>query len=218
MIQALEGRRLLAANVTATLVGGVLVVQGDNKPHSIVIAAQSTVTTTISPGKGTTVNGIAAPATFTGTPPITVDLGSSNDTVVLVDMSFQNVSVNTGGGNDVVVGAASAASQNLFSNLRIDTGGGNDIIHLGNTGVGNDLTIDAGSGNDIIEAVGGTGAGNNVSIQGGTGADLIHLAGAFSVGGSLSVDGGAGADLLLKAGATFTVGGSNTVSNVELVI
>ncbi len=222
MMERMEARQFFAAaaNVSAEIVGNTLVIQGtDQKNHSLIIQGLNTVSTVVSPGRGTTINGSALPITFTGSPPLAIDLGGGNDSVVLLDLNFQSTTLNTGGGNDVVIGTVTpAASQNLFGTLQVNTGTGNDVIHLGKTGVANDLAIDAGAGNDIVELVQGTGVGNNLTVHAGNGADLIHLSGTVFVGGNLNADGGAGPDILLKRNAAFTVGGTNLSSAIELIV
>jgi hypothetical protein len=215
ILETMEGRRMLAGNVTASIVGGVLVVQGDNKSNAIVIAAHSTVNTTVTPAPGTTVNGDGT-ATFVGTPPIVVDMGNGDDSVTFVDLDFQRVSVTTGNGNDRVIGDVDGSGPNIFSTLRIDTGNGDDFVHLGgSTGVASDLTIVTGNGDDTVELVDATGVGGNMNIVTGNGDDRIRLAGSFAIDGSLTLNGGSGFDVLDASSGTFTIGGAITVLGIE---
>src|SRR4051794_34185527 len=97
-MERMEARQLFAvaaANVTASIVNNTLVIQGgDNKNHSLVIQGQNTVSTLLTPGRGTTINGSALPVSFTGSPAIAIDLGDGNDSIILADMNFQSVALN----------------------------------------------------------------------------------------------------------------------------
>jgi hypothetical protein len=218
VIEAMETRQLLAGNVTAGIVGGVLVVQGDNKSNTIVIQSFSDVTTKVIPAPGTTVNGNGA-ATFVGWPAITVDLGNGDDSVTFVDLVFQSVNVTTGNGNDRVIGAIDGFPPNIFGHLTIDTGNGDDHVHLGgDTGVAADMNIDTGNGADVVEVVDNTGVGGNINIETGNGPDIVRLAGTFSIGGNLKVDGGRGPDVLDRGGAGFSIGGTVTFIDIETLL
>src|SRR5262245_23665112 len=101
MLEPLELRRMLAGNVTATLVGGELIIHGDSKSNAIVVSTHPDNTTTVAPAAGTKVNGGGQTATFAGFPEVACDMGNGDDNVALVDM-FQTASIVTGNGNDTV--------------------------------------------------------------------------------------------------------------------
>ena len=219
LIETMEARQLLAGNVTAGIVGGVLVVVGDNKANELVIASHPNSTTTVTPAAGTTVNGGAGAATFAALPPISVDLGNGDDIVTLVDLNFQNVTVATGNGNDRVLGDTAGNPPNIFNRLHIDTGNGNDLVHLGGaTGVATDLTIHTGNGDDRVELVDAVGVGGNINVDTGNGDDAVRLEGVIVVGGNLTVNGGRGFDVLDRSGASIGVGGTVTFIDIESVV
>ena len=218
LIEKMEGRQLLAGNVTATIVGGVLTIKGDSKANEIQVDSNDDFTTTVT-GVGTTINGNPLPATFPGPPPISIDMGDGDDVVTLSDMQFQSVTVTTGKGNDYVLGVNRDVADNLFNRLTINTGDGDDYIRLGgSTGVAVDLNIDTGKGNDMVESVGSLGVGGNVKISTGADNDSVRFAGSAFIGGSLSADGGDGGfDVLNKSAASVSVGGSTSFTNFEVL-
>jgi hypothetical protein len=217
IVESMELRRMLAGNVTATIVGSDLVIRGDNKSNQIVLATHADSTTTVAPAPGTTVNGNGT-ATFDGFPNVLVNMGNGDDSVTLVDM-FQSASIVTGNGSDTVIGAIDVFPPNVFFDLNIDTGNGNDLVHLGGfTGVFNDLNINTGNGDDVVEVVDATAVeGNHLSINTGNGADFVRLDDEFFVPGIIALDGGNGPDVLDISGAFGTAGGL-IILNFETII
>jgi hypothetical protein len=219
-MEKMERRQLLAAgNVTASIIGGVLTIEGDKKDNIILIDSNDDFTTTVL-GVGTTINGAPGFATFVGLPPISVDLGDGHDTVSFSDMGLQSVDVDTGKGNDTVIGAINGSTPNIFGHLTINTGDGDDdIVLAGNTGVASDLNVDTGKGKDTFDVFGSLGVGGNVKIKMGDKDDAVHLSGSINIGGNLEVDGGKGGkDLLSEIGGSVVVGGTITITRIEKLI
>jgi Ca2+-binding RTX toxin-like protein len=136
----------------------------------------------------------------------TLDVSVNGETYAVRLAEGQELTVRTGGGNDVI-----NVAPNVSVNLVVDGGVGDDTI---TTGTGDDR-IDAGEGNDTVDAGEGRNdvfgnSGNDV-IRGGNGANIFYGGDGDDqiTGGSGSnyLEGGAGADTITGGGTDMLSGG-----------
>jgi Ca2+-binding RTX toxin-like protein len=136
----------------------------------------------------------------------TLDVSVNGETYAVRLAEGQELTVRTGGGNDVI-----NVAPNVSVNLVVDGGVGDDTI---TTGAGDDR-IDGGEGNDTVDAGEGRNdvfgnSGNDV-IRGGNGANIFYggdgddqITGGT---GSNYLEGGAGADTITGGGTDMLSGG-----------
>lgn len=191
-IESLEDRRLLAGNITATFVGGNLVLRGDAADNAVTIsqtaANKISVLGKSDSGSATTINGLAGPVIFTGT--------------------LNSIDADLAGGNDqFLVGNNSADVNKLNDEILFGRAGSFSGLASARTIVNNNITFRGGDGFDsvaILADVGGgifayLGANNDgVGVQGST------------VKGSIVLEGGAGAQ------STFLVRNTTVTSQVVI--
>jgi hypothetical protein len=171
-LETLEDRSLMAGNVTASMAGSKLVIQGDGEANHVVLSFDratqrfrvSGQATAVGP---TTINGNVAPsAGFARVRQISINLGGGDDTLEILNPAATDVviaqyfSINTGGGDDTVifgrVGNAPGGAVPLVSKVRtgaginVQTGDGDDQIQIANLEVGGALLIGTGAGDDAV--------------------------------------------------------------------
>jgi hypothetical protein len=151
--EALEARENPAGNVTATLLGGTLIVNGDVFDNQFSIQQNSLGDLFIFGLNGTLINGVST--LFVGRGLLT------------------NLFVNTWFGNDSVHIAGIGAFGSMFVSL----GDENDALLMVNSGA-TFLAIDAQGGNDAVGLFGVVGF-NAVDVTGGTGIDVLQNRGIF---------------------------------------
>ncbi len=118
------------------------------------------------------------------------------------ERQFRALTIDTGKGNDVVIGSA--------INAKIETGEGNDYVRM----VGHYNQVNTGSGDDRVEILGNL---NNIST--GSGNDDVHLEGNYGWGGSTrqnQVNTGSGDDVVRIDGDLNTVRTEDGNDVVEL--
>lgn len=183
--ESLEGRRLLAGNVT--IVGGAnftATITGDKKSNSIEISLFGRDGYLIRGLGGTKVNGTAEVLLRSSTAAnLNISLGKGNDGISLVGPLYtQTVSILTGDGNDRVT----IAQVSHFGDLKISTGKGKDSVTLSGIKVTQALAIDTGVDDDSIvfsavqvdgNAEVNAGKGKNKLL----GATELHATGAISI-------------------------------------
>ncbi len=134
-IERLEQRRMMAGDVSASLSGADLVVNGDNNGNEVVIRATAQSGQFVVEGlNGTTINGQQS-ATISG---VTDDLRINL-------RNGENVLMLTAEGPD-----GEQAVLNVVDDLQIRTGSGNDIVVLDNVRVGDRVNLRTGDGDDVI--------------------------------------------------------------------
>lgn len=134
-IEALEHRTMLAGNVTASVVGKTLFLQGDGLDNNIVVENASKVGQYVI--KGVTTNDIATK--------INGQTGS-----VLIKGATYGFVVNLGDGDNRLVLGDSDTSFSVPKYLYVTTGSGNDTIALTNVYAPKTLTINAGEGDNSV--------------------------------------------------------------------
>lgn len=172
--ETLEQKQLLAGDVLVNVVGGQLVVHGDELDNQIAIVAGEEAgsylvrgldATTVhlpdeAPAGEVLVTGVRAGAQ--------IRMGAGNDLVDLHDVGFRGrVVINMGAGDDQVrIGAGMGpelpeaeltapaveeSSVRVHGLLSIDTGIGEDHVVVGNAKIVGQLRIDTGADNDLVQ-------------------------------------------------------------------
>lgn len=218
--EGLEERTLLAANVTATLVGDTLVIEGDATSNDIDVFGDGTngQITVLTGGQELAVSGgtLEEPGqgSFTGVANIVVRGNEGDDYIHVSDIDINgNLTVQGGIGEDYI--ALHTHQFDTFIGGGVILNGGvslNDDIEVETLGYGSDLTI--GGGLAMLNNGGAYGsldiaaAYGNISIGGGVFMSTFSLAGSegdaemradygnLSVGGSVVMSGGLGDDFL----------------------
>jgi hypothetical protein len=131
-VESLEARDVPAGNVTVQVIGGDLVVTGDNASNGVLIRQIGNGVYSVAGSNITTVNGSLLPRTFSGV--------------------FDDIRVNMNGGNDIVDvrGAVFTNNFTVPTDLVINGGTGNDRIDIANAFVRDDVFVETGSGRDIV--------------------------------------------------------------------
>ena len=200
--EILEPRVLLDGDITATLAGSTLVIQGDSQPNAVIVYGTATpgqfvvsgVTHSVT-GNQTTVNG---------------------DPFELFDGVTSGVKVDMGLGDDeLLIGTPGAtATTTIQGNISIDMGGGtvdgvyigfdpDAFVFLGDVDILGSLTIQGSDAEDVVFLT-GVGVGKNLTMKLGdspTGTSNFVImnrnateATSNFIGGKLSMTGGDGID------------------------
>jgi hypothetical protein len=178
--ESLERRNPLAGNVTAEVVGGSLLIEGDSSANSIQVRQLSDTTWEVR-GFGTRVNG-------------------SNNTFVAEDVLL-DINVDLNRGNDFV----KVFNGTVGNNLLVETNQGLDTVQLINLDITGIADITTGDETDSVlvsdvNVEGGEGAGFNLATHGG--ADVVVIDRLFAIGATLHL--GSGNDALAMTRSSFT--------------
>ncbi len=195
--EILEPRVLLAGDVTATLAGSTLVIQGDAQSNAVIVygtAAPGQFLVSGVTGSQTTVNGSGF-SLFDGVTSMKINMGQGNDELLIGDPGTVvtttipgNLSINMGGGtkDGVYIGYDNTASD-----------------YLGNVDIGGSLTIQGSDAEDVVFLV-GMSVTKNVTMKLGdsptgkvnaiTMSQNLTTATSNFIGGKLSITGGDGRD------------------------
>src|SRR5687767_2123084 len=131
-VDALESRRLLSGDVLAKVIGGKLLLLGDNQDNAVVINDDGLASgqLRLTASGGTTINGSAEPVVLSGiTRGIAVRLEDGADGITLDGITAggkSGVSINGSGGADTIKILNSA----ITGRTKIRAGGGDDVIEL----------------------------------------------------------------------------------------
>ncbi len=198
-LERLEDRRLLAGDVTVSLLDGVRIV-GDDAANSLTIeVANGNVVVT---GRGgTTVNGSNQPVTVSagsiGTS-LNVSLGNGHDSLRVIGVEVSGATeIAMGLGDDDVTIDGATFGQSVV----IGSGAGDDVVRVLTSTISGDLSIYTTTGDDSIQVTGST-VGGNLKIFSGDGDDVVNLAGG-SVAGDVIVSGWYGNDGTLVESETI---------------
>jgi hypothetical protein len=188
-----------AGDVAAAMSGKMLTLTGDDEANQVAIAkGAKTDAYVVTPAAGTTVNGVAGPATFEGVRSITISMGAGNDRVD--------------------VGAAE-----VRGDLRIRLGDGDDVAVLSGTAVRGRAVVRGGAGADSVRADSGALFHGACRVMGEPGNDDVQLVGA-QFRNRLRVEGGGDDDRLLLSGVVcrefsrFEFLGGRGHDNAEIVL
>jgi hypothetical protein len=171
-VERLEERRLLAGNVTAEALDGVLTIQGDSKGNRITLTTSTTGGQFRIGGVDTTINGLSGSFDLAGVSgDVLINLGDGKNSLELSDMK-------------------------LPGNLVIDTGRHGDLVRAQRVPVGGAITVRTGSGNDVVDFQGGS-SGGNKRIVTDEGDDIVVIKGGKSL--RLLLDTGSGDDIIFNS-------------------
>lgn len=180
----LEGRRLLAGNVTV-FNGENLFIRGDNADNQIEIIGNDNGTISVIGKNGTTINGDAAPLVISDNVTATsgdgarasfaaglrANIGRGDDSILIEGVEFIGSSiVYAGDGNDSV----GAYQTNFGDRLLLQTFTGNDSVSLDNVRVGGDLHLLTLEGADTV-GLDATRIAGETFVVTGDGADSIAI-------------------------------------------
>ena len=169
--EGLERRALMAGDVTAAVVAGVLEITGDDAGNAIQIK-QSGADWKVQ-GLGTTVNGNNSAQTFTGVTGIAIDLAGGNDlikvskgtlsgdfdvsdsvggrlTVDLSSLNADNITINTPDASDTITLNKCVATTDIRINAFNTSDDGADVVTLLKTSAGGEIGLFTGGGADVI--------------------------------------------------------------------
>lgn len=187
-----------AGDVIVTAKGGKLALKGSIDPDVVSLTSTQPNEITVTPGAGTTVNGVAAPEAFTVTGGITADLGAGADAFGVSGLTLAgDLKLKMGDGFDTVELLDVAVAGGIVADL--GAGAASVALCFGTTGKGVTLkTGDAGPG--VAHAV-CTGLANaDVANTDGVAA----VFGTFTVGGGLTVKAKSGPAKLVLENSTVT--------------
>lgn len=169
LLEGLEGRRLLAGNVAASL-GEVFELRGDDAGNSVRIT-QTNGTTTILGLDGTTINGRPSVTTTTRPEKLDVKLFGGDDRLEVIGLRTsvdQNIEMDQG--NDAVMLRGVSAGVNIS----VKTGDGVDSVGASSVRTGGDLFIETGEGTSSV-GVAFSVIGKTLTTIGGDSRDLVSI-------------------------------------------
>ncbi|MBX7165628.1 MAG: hypothetical protein K1X74_04710 [Pirellulales bacterium] len=231
-LESLERRALMAGDVTAQVIHGALVIEGDKADNQIILSNTAEGALSVQGLGDTTINGdLAAFTTTARIASINVRLGEGADRLEVQGLAFRgNLNASLGKGDD----SASIAQSAIDGFVSINAGADNDTLAIGtnplvsptgaaaipeNVQLGS-LSLALGEGANVL-SVTGTQIRRDLLVQAGSGADRLSLglfggpsasalvddASGFDVeiGGFLSLFTGAGDDLIRTNSVTARI-------------
>lgn len=201
-VENLEGRRLMAGDLSVNFDGEKLEIKGDDLPNQVAVFARggdlivdglgTTTINGISDGTGTNLGSAA------GLIDIVIETFGGSDRVLVRDLAVaDSLEIKTGDGNDFV-----AVSRVVAGNdLKIETKAGADTVQVSRVLAGNSVEVDSGLGNDAVTVL-SVSAGNDLKVETKEGNDTVTVNSVRSVTGKVLLDGGSGFDEL-NLGAVF---------------
>ncbi len=207
-VELLEGRTVPSGDVAALLLGGDLIVVGDQADNAVeILVIDGNLVVQGREGTDTTINGESR-VIFEGVDRIADDLrvflGGGDDLIDIQGVSIGgDLSIRT----DAILAAVFGSSDHdqvlldrltIGGNLDVFTGAGDDAVLLERSTVAGDTTIATGAGDDRLSLV-GIGLGGSLALETGSGNDRAFLI-QTAVGGPTSVRTGAGDDDILLHG------------------
>ncbi len=198
-VETLEDKRLLAGDITVSVMDGSLLIRGDAESNGVAITSGNAPGEFIVAGLpvddvATSINGIFDRAVVSGVSRgIHMTLGRGDDVANMFAANVRgNVSIQTGIGNDRVhmggprtqMGDAGEANTRIGGRLAVDLSEGDDHLLVSGVATGHGLDVEGGMGNDevlirdsrLTGLVGiGTGAGEDRVVVEGTRATWAHI-------------------------------------------
>ena len=168
-VELLEERRMLAGNVTAEVVGGVLTINGDSKGNGVILDSitRRTGPFRLSGDATTTINGQNAPVDLAGVSDVKINLGAGKNSLEVHGIRLPGkLVIDTGRGGDLV----EVQTVQVQGAITVRSGGGNDVVEVGAIS-GADKKIVTGDGDDIVLFNGGR--NRRLLVNTGSGDDLV---------------------------------------------
>jgi len=217
-VEDLESRALLAADATASVVGGNLIIRGSNSADDIAVSAGTNAGEVV-------VEGLTGGQTGTG--------GASGSAAIAAGNKGSNGGAGAATNTTPTAGTTAAAATGttftgVTGNVIVMLGGGDDSFAASDLDIGGNLVVMGGGGNDSIQigasaatstststttptgtsATGGTATasgpdvsvGGNLTVRTGAGDDVISVT--ADVQGSANVDAGSGDNIVDLDGLT----------------
>ena len=202
LLEQLESRLLLSANVAASVSNGVLYLTDSGCYDSVLIdqASLSATQFRVASGDGvTTINGTTAPLTFSGVNSIVINSRSANDTITIQNATVNaNIQITGTTGNQVVT----LNNVSVNGNFTLSNGGGQNSTDFEFSTIAGNLSINVGAGFDSrcgsywggshfsnaneIFTLNFSSVGNNVSVTNASGQTTTDLEFA-TIGGNLNI-------------------------------
>ncbi len=194
-LESLEGRKMMAGDVSVALEGQLLTVQGDNLGNQVVVSQNAAGAVTISGQNGTLINGL--PSVRFINPQLNameIRMEGGDDSVSLRGVRIANdLFADLGAGNDLLTTAA-ATPVVIGANAMIEAGAGNDIVRLSGITVREDLMIQGGVGT-LNASLNAAAVDKALTIIGDDANDSVALAG-VRVGDAVSIETKGGSDVV----------------------
>ena len=208
-VESLESRQMMAGDVTAHVVNGDLVINGDNDSNELYVYGTGGGNFVLFGENGTRINGLSGHPISGVTDDVRINLRNGHNRIALLGHDLpDDILIRTGNGDDTIV----MRDATVRSDLRIRTGSGNDTVFLVDTTVQGQLNLATAGGNDEVALYDTVAGRANVNLGAGNDEALMFEVDAaaqfrFNLGGgedlvwlnrgreSLRLSGGGGTDV-----------------------
>lgn len=159
-LETLEDRRVPATNLTATLTGGTLLIQGNSDHHHFVVKVLDNGIS-VMPMKTTIVNGVTVPSYHevllpgdaSGVHALQIITTQGNDQISIEDhltvSRSLDVEVRSGNATDII-GIGGFQSGNITGDINVFSEGGNDKVYVSGDLSNTVLGVNLGAGDDSL--------------------------------------------------------------------
>jgi hypothetical protein len=172
-LERLEGRDMLAGNVTATLMDHTLLIHGDNSGNAIIVTqtGKKSFTVVQDPANPTTINGVTG-GSFSADRVKRVEIitGTGNDSVTINGDRLRKGDINLGDGNNTLV-----INSSRVDKLNVTTGSGSDDVTIASTRIKR-ANVSLGAGDDSLTFT-KTLPREKSTVDGGTGTNTLTTPG-----------------------------------------
>jgi hypothetical protein len=156
--EGLEGRLMMAGNVTANVLAGNLVITGDRLANGVSIVGSAVPGEFVIQGIPTS----CVPTTVNGKRSVTVE-------------HVQNIAVDLKAGNDILrIGNAKGDVTRIPGALTVDRGPGDKTLLIANVSIGGIANLATGTGNDQVTLTNVT-ARRSFALDAGAGDDTVRI-------------------------------------------
>ena len=241
-LESLEDRRLMAGDVSATVTGGDLRIDGDNEGNEVVVRASDNLNEFVVEGlNGTTINGQASMVFQGVTDDLRINLRGGDNRLLLTAEGLNadhgtlriadDLDIRAGSGDNVLVLDHVVVQGNVrmrtgngedvmigvrsqfLGTVQANAGGGEDLVGFDSCVMGDEVRVNLGSGNDMYTSFGSI-FSDRVRVSAGSGDDVMGESGS-TYQDDLRLDGNSGFDRHLQDG--LTVNGDTDRSSIEFI-
>jgi hypothetical protein len=146
-IERLEARDTPAGNISATVSGGVLFLNGDGADNQFGLQQNASGDVFVYGLNGTSVNGQPVVLVGRGIPnAVVADLGTGNDYFEILGLLAGGVSINGGNGFNSIA----MANVRTAGNIEYRGGQEDDAVFMAGVVAGNQMILDGGNGTDSL--------------------------------------------------------------------